>query len=227
MRRFLLTLPGNITGCFKGRMVLWHIIAILLTLLLVMSGCDWQYFLATRNPDLRGLMFPAVVLGMFLPVILPLLLIVSGSLAARPAITMTGWAVGQAGFIGWLVSSACKAVTGRIHPGHAAGVDISHVFRFGFLRGGIFWGWPSSHATVAFAVAVALSTLPTRQRWLGLTAIACAFYVGIGVSVTIHWLSDFVAGAIIGTVVGVVVGKNFFTGKSIDRKRGTNIITPV
>jgi membrane-associated phospholipid phosphatase len=26
---------------------------------------------------------------------------------------------------------------------------------------------------------------------------------------TIHWFSDFLAGAIIGTVVGVVVGKSF------------------
>jgi membrane-associated phospholipid phosphatase len=28
---------------------------------------------------------------------------------------------------------------------------------------------------------------------------------------TIHWFSDFVAGAIIGTVIGIVVGKTFKT----------------
>ena len=41
----------------------------------------------------------------------------------------------------------------------------------------------------------------------GLPAILYAFYVGIGVSMTIHWFSDFVAGAIIGTVIGAVVKK--------------------
>jgi hypothetical protein len=40
-------------------------------------------------------------------------------------------------------------------------------------------------------------------------AILYAFYIGLGVSMTIHWYSDFVAGAIIGSVVGMVVGKSF------------------
>jgi len=42
-----------------------------------------------------------------------------------------------------------------------------------------------------------------------LVAILYAFYVGIGVSLTIHWFSDFAAGAIIGSVIGAVVGKSF------------------
>jgi F0F1-type ATP synthase assembly protein I len=36
-----------------------------------------------------------------------------------------------------------------------------------------------------------------------------AFYIGLGVSVTIHWLSEFVAGAIIGSVIGMTVGRSF------------------
>jgi hypothetical protein len=34
-------------------------------------------------------------------------------------------------------------------------------------------------------------------------------YVGVGISMTIHWFSDFVAGTIIGSVIGDVVGKSF------------------
>jgi membrane-associated phospholipid phosphatase len=90
---------------------------------------------------------------------------------------------------------------------------MSHFFRFGFLRGGVFWGWPSSHTTVAVAMAVAVYTLFPKQRWLGFVALLYAFYVGIGVSMTIHWFSDFVAGAIFGSVVGVVVGKCFAPGR--------------
>ena len=42
--------------------------------------------------------------------------------------------------------------------------------------------------------------------------LAYAFYVGIGVSATIHWFSEFAAGGIFGTLVGVVVGKSMLAG---------------
>ena len=40
-------------------------------------------------------------------------------------------------------------------------------------------------------------------------AITYALYIGIGVSMTIHWFSDFAAGAIVGSVIGTVVGRSF------------------
>jgi membrane-associated phospholipid phosphatase len=190
-------------------MIIWHIIAILITFVLVMSGFDWRWFLATRNPALRSWMWPAVVIGMFLPLALPLFLLVFGVIARNAKPRLAGWAIGQAELIGALIVVACKAFTGRAHPSHTVGTDISHVFHFGFLRGGVFWGWPSSHATIAFAMAATVFTLCPKQRWLGWVALFYACYVGLGVSMTIHWFSDFVAGAIIGSVVGEVVGKSF------------------
>jgi len=209
MKQFFLTLPRNLIGCFTGWKIVWHLIAILLTFILVMSGFDWRYYLATRNPALRSWMFPAVVIGGLLPLALPLILFALGIIARSTRIILTGWAVGQAELVGALVAAAYKAFTGRAHPSHNVGMDISHVFHFGFLRGGVFWGWPSSHATIAFAMAATVFTLCAKRRWLGLVAILYAFYVGIGVSLTIHWFSDFAAGAIIGSVIGAVVGKSF------------------
>jgi len=209
MKQFLVTVPRNLIGCFKGRRIVWHIIAILLTFILVSSGFDWRYFLATRNPMIRSWMFPAVVIGGLLPLALPLILFTLGIIARNGRAILTGWAISQAELLGAFVAAAYKAVTGRVHPSHGVGADISHVFHFGFLRGGVFWGWPSSHATIAFAMAVTVFTLCPKQRWLGLVAILYAFYVGIGVSLTIHWFSDFAAGAIIGSVIGAVVGKSF------------------
>ena len=58
-------------------------------------------------------------------------------------------------------------------------------------------------------MAVTLSKLFPRQKWLGYVAITYALYIGLGVSMTIHWFSDFSAGAIIGTAIGAVVGKSF------------------
>jgi len=57
-------------------------------------------------------------------------------------------------------------------------------------------------------MAVTVFTLCPKQRWLGWVAILYACYVGLGVSMTIHWFSDFAAGAIIGSVIGAVVGKS-------------------
>jgi membrane-associated phospholipid phosphatase len=209
MKRFLVTVPRNLIGCFKGWRIVWHVIAIVLTFILVTSGFDWRYFLATRNPAIRSWMWPAVGIGGLLPLALPLILFVVGFIIQSSRTILAGWAVGQAALLGSLVSSAYKAVMGCAHPSHVIGTDISHVFRFGWLRGGVFWGWPSSHATIAFAMAVTVFTLCPKQRWLGFVALLYACYVGLSVSMTIHWFSDFAAGAIVGSVIGTVVGRSF------------------
>lgn len=207
MRNFFLTLPRNILSCFAGWKIVWHFIAIVLTYVLAASGFDWFYFRRTRG--FWPWMFPAAIIGQLLPVTLPLLLLAAGRAFKNATATRTAWAVGQAALIAWLISSAYKAVTGRPHPPRGMAPDTSRVFHFGFLRGGIFWGWPSSHSATAFAMAITLFILFPRRKWLGVAAILYAFYIGTGVSMTIHWFSDFAAGAMIGTVIGATVGKNY------------------
>jgi membrane-associated phospholipid phosphatase len=213
MKEFFSTLPRNIIGSLKGQMILWHVITIVLTFILVTAGFDWLYFRSTRNPVLRSWMFPAAPIGGLVPIILPLVLLAVGIVTKSAKTSLAARAVIQAEVIGALVAAAYKAITGRAHPSHGVGADISHVFRFGFLRGGVFWGWPSSHTTIAFAMAITIFTLLPKQRWLGYLAITYALYVGVGVSMTIHWFSDFAAGAIIGTVIGSVVGRSFSRGQ--------------
>jgi membrane-associated phospholipid phosphatase len=219
MKKFISTLPRDLIGCFSGRMVFGHLFAIVITALLVLSGFDAHYYSATRDPVLFHWAFYAAPIGGLLPLVLPLILFLLGILAKNPIATMAGWAIGQAELIGSLVSSAYKVFTGRIHPVLSVppdpGLDLSHSFRFGFLRGGVFWGWPSSHTTIAFAMAFTVFTLFPRQRWLGICAILYAACIGIGVSMTIHWFSDFVAGMVIGTIIGIVVGRSFSTMPTI------------
>lgn len=202
----------NIARCFRGYNLLWQVIAALLTAVLVMSGFDWFYFASLRNSVFYPYLFPAAIVGGILPIIIPLCTLVIGFLRKdRKAITIAG-GVGQAAILGLLVSSTYKFFTGRMQPPHAflSGMsDISKEFRFGFFRGGVFWGWPSSHTTVAFAVALALARLYPENKLIKILAFAFAIYVGIGVSVSIHWFSDFAAGVIIGSVIGVVVGNSF------------------
>jgi membrane-associated phospholipid phosphatase len=213
VKPFFSTLPKNILGCFQGRMILWHLVFIALTFILVQSGFDWFYFSSTRSPVLREWMFPSAPIGGLVPLTLPLLLILSGFITSRARLCLIGWAVGQAALIGSLLSSTYKAFTGRVHPEHFIGADLSHDFRFGWLRGGVFWGWPSSHTTIAFAMAATVFTLFPKRRRLGGLVLAYAGYIGLGVSMTIHWFSDFAAGAILGTVIGVVVGRSFLPGQ--------------
>ncbi len=131
VKQFFATLPRNLIGCFKGRMILWHIAAIVLTAILVLSGFDWFYFCSTRGPLLRQWMFPAAPIGGLVPLVLPLVLIVSCFIISRARLSLTGWAIGQAELIGSIISSAYKAFTGRVHPAmHETGADISHVVPF-------------------------------------------------------------------------------------------------
>jgi membrane-associated phospholipid phosphatase len=54
-------------------------------------------------------------------------------------------------------------------------------------------------------MSVALIVLVPRMPLLRFSALVYAFFIGLGVSFGIHWFSDFVAGAIIGSVIGVAV----------------------
>jgi membrane-associated phospholipid phosphatase len=209
-------LPRNVIAIFGGRNLVWHATAIALTIVIVTSGGDWDYYRWTRAEVFLMLARPALGLGMFMPVLWPLAILVVGLAWKNRRLITTAWAMGQAAILAYLITSCYKAITGRRPPpfyGHAlngsALVDSSHGFRFGFLKGGIFWGWPSGHTTVAFSMALCLVTLYPKNRFIACCALLYAFYIGLSVSVTIHWVSEFVAGAIIGSVIGMTVGRSF------------------
>lgn len=182
-----------------------------LTSVLVSSGVDWQYYLATRSAWFFNLLWPAGLIGFIVPIVWPLSLFALGLMRRDRRMMLLATALAQAALLGLLLSFFYKAFTGRAHPevfGLVGGLDISRVFQFGWWRGGIFWGWPSSHATVAFALASAWARL-SPARWTQILGWLFAGYIGLGVSATFHWLSDAIAGVIFGIVVGAAVGKGF------------------
>jgi len=213
MRGFFHNILKNIKNIFWGRNLLWHLLVIALTYVFVVSGFDWFYFQATRSAALQVFFWPAVLAGAFIPLFGILLFYLISSAGKNAKLAGTALALGQAALLGLLVSDFYKFFTGRPGPpdvfGSVAAIDMTHIFHFGILRGGVFFGWPSSHTTVAFAMAVTLATLFPKNKLVKLIALVYAFYVGIGVSMTIHWFSDFAAGAIFGSIVGIVVGKSY------------------
>jgi membrane-associated phospholipid phosphatase len=205
-------LPKNVLKCFRGYNFLWHLLAFILTCVIVISDFDWLYFKATRSPLFQSLLFPAVRLGSRMPIIAPLVFYFIALVRKQLKAKNTAHALGQAVLIGLFICSFYKALTGRVHPPRLFTqntIDISREFLFGFMRGGIFWGWPSSHTTIAFAMAATLLMMYPKNKVVRYLAVIYALYIGFGVSISIHWFSDFVAGAIIGTVIGVVVGNSF------------------
>ena len=219
MQNFLNQMFKNIRKIFSGYNLFWHFLAIALTYVIVVSGFDWKFFLYAVTASWRANFYPALALGGALPIFLPLGFILVGVFTKNKKALTAGLAVAQAALLGVLISSFYKAFTGRIQPpGHSHSaivdssslVDISHHFQFGFLRHGVFWGWPSSHTTIAFAMMIAIWVIFPKNKIIRFIALAYAFHIGIAVAMTsIHWFSEFVAGAIIGTVIGVVVGKSF------------------
>jgi membrane-associated phospholipid phosphatase len=210
MQYFFSSIPDSIKKSFTWYYGLPHIFAIGFTYVFVASGFDWFYFVHMQSKVIMTLFRPAIVLGGILPIIIPIALIGIGYFLHQKQTAIVGWALAQAMILGSFISSVYKAFTGRIPPDlHNLHLDSSHNFNFGFYEHGIFWGWPSSHTTIAFAMAVALIQLfPTNKR-VHTGVLLYAFYIGIGVSFSIHWFSEFIAGAFIGSVIGLTVGKNF------------------
>ena len=203
-------LPQNILECFKGRNLVLQILAFILTYIIVITDFDWRYFEYVQKPIFHTYLFPAVIIGFIVPIIGTGTLYLYAKLTHHKYFLHTIWALAQASFLGWLISSSYKALTGRVPPDLQGGlVNISRDWNFGFWEHGIFWGWPSSHTAVAFSMAFALIALYPRRKNIAIPALLYAFYIGLGVSIGIHWFSEFVAGAIIGSVIGMVVGNSF------------------
>ena len=117
-----------------------------------------------------------------------------------------------------------KVFTNRIdmEPFEPIGeVDISNQFRLGFMNSNSWWesfseGWPSGHTMIAVSMAIAINPLIERSqvKWINWFY---AILVSISVSTAFHWLSDIVAGSIIGVVIGLFYSRYNVNGPTISK----------
>lgn len=209
MKSFISNFLTHICQLFSPRYLWVHGVAIVGTYIIVMSGFDWWYFVTFHNNFLYIYLRPALFLGMLVPAFLPLGMLIIGAIQKKDVLVRSGFVLLEASILGWWLSALYKTFTGRIQPPYSLLVDASHQFNFGFMEHGVFWGWPSSHTTVAFATMTALCfLLLKRYKWLGVIGLLYALYVGIAVSIQIHWFSEFFAGVFFGSLVGYVVSRN-------------------
>lgn len=72
--------------------------------------------------------------------------------------------------------------------------------------------FPSSHTTVAFAVASAIAAGYPEKKWIGVAGYSLAALAGWSrIHDRKHWPSDVFAGAVLGTYIGVFVSRSNLT----------------
>ena len=206
-------LDSNLAGSFTLDEGAYHLAAIPATYLIIRSGADWKWNTYTNDRGIANRGFISAEMGTFVPVVVPLSVYLYGRSQDDARLQVTALALGQAALLSVGISSAYKVFTGRRPPNDVdvprGSSDYSGDFHFGFLRRGAYEGWPSSHTMDAFAMATTLAELYPGRTTLQVVSYTYASLIGVGVSTNIHWLSDAVAGALIGFAIGKSIGDDF------------------
>lgn len=210
-------LGENIVNTFKGNNLYLQLAGAASTVLLVTTGSDYyihKYF--NEHEEYGNAARPVIRAAQYFP------FVIAGSLYAYGKISPDNEAVGasfaviQSSLIALTYNSLLKALTGRPNPHWREGGDmeeLSKTFRFGFLRGGIFWGWPSGHTSSTMAVVSALTGFYPEKTWLKIAGYGYVTYMIFAVSSLnrggMHWFSDALAAAFISYAIGSTVGKYY------------------
>jgi hypothetical protein len=113
------------------------------------------------------------------------------------------------------VGSFLKAVTGREgpNPNYQDKDALSRNFRFGFMQGGLHYGWPSGHLMTNTAMATAIVAFYPEKSWVKNIAYGYIAFLTFSMLIhdggSAHWFSDIVAGGLMGIAFGTTIGKGF------------------
>ena len=113
----------------------------------------------------------------------------------------------------WLTDRAGPFPDGDPHKQHTSWLrDSNDPKDFNFnpfdVHGGL--RWPSGHTASNVAFVSALVAFYPDEVWLPAVGYPFTLAIGLGmIEGDYHWLSDVVAGALIGHVIGWVAGKQF------------------
>lgn len=219
----------NFINSFKGSNLYLHLAGIASTAVIVYTNTDYhvhKYFYEHEGYGKAAR--PIIRMGSWIPFLIGGSLYAYGKLNPDNEAVGASFAVLQSSLLAFLYNSFLKAVTGRPNPNYSYNDDmkeLSKTFRFGFWRGGIFWGWPSGHTSTAMAVVSALTNYYPEKTWLKIAGYSMVAYMMLGVSSLnkgrMHWFSDAVAAALMAYAIGSTVGK-FYRDKFIKKTDGNS-----
>jgi hypothetical protein len=227
-------LGASLAHGFTGWNGALQLSAVMASTTLVLTGADTRvHNTLVRNDGLAPYTVPAVYAGFFLPVTLGAAAAIYGYAAEAPREYAAACAVLQSLMIVGAETAVLKAVTGRRPPEAVTydGQQRSRSFRFGLLRGGIDWGWPSGMLTSNTAAVVSLAHMYPESTAL---RIGGGAYLGVLAfsqlaheSSAMAWLSDVVAGLLFGYAVGDGVGETFAGKGAADGLLSNLSLTPM
>lgn len=205
----------NTADAFLGWDALLHAGGVGATWGMVETGADYRIHDFFRGKQtLQYAFLPVGLTGSLGPLILGGVLHYRGRNDAD--LRGAGCAVLQSTLVSFTYITLLKAVTGRPNPDPEEYGDMeeaSRTFRWGFGKGGIFWGWPSGHTGVTVAAVSSLMAYYPEKTWLKAAGYPFIAYTMAGVCAigdgSMHWASDAVAGALMGWAIGTSVGKGF------------------
>jgi len=217
-------LGANIEGVYGFPNVLFHVGAAAVTVPLVYSFDEpVQRYFQEHDPLTDELGTFALISGAALPAMVPATLYFGGLLAEHDELATAGAAAAQAVIMQLVVVHALKWLTDRAGPfpdgdpteerwSGSVTRDSNSAKAFDFNPFNLRWGirWPSGHTAASVALVSSLVAFYPDELWLALAGYPIALAIGIGmVEGDYHWLSDIVAGALIGHVIGWTVGGEF------------------
>jgi membrane-associated phospholipid phosphatase len=213
---------ASLSGIYGWPNTVFHLGAAAITPPLVLAADEpVQVYFQRHDPlgDATGV--AALTVGGGLPIAAPAALYFGGLIFSDAELATAGAAAIQAGVIQVVWVHALKWLTDRPGPfpdgdpkktrwSQGLFRDSLHADDFNFnpfdVEGGL--RWPSGHTASNVALVSALYAFYPDQLWIALVGYPFAGAIGVGmIEGDYHWLSDIVAGGLIGHVVGWVVGR--------------------
>ena len=217
-------LGDGFIGSYTWPNVLYHASAVALTPPIVYALDEpAQRYFQQHNPLGPTFAQATLAFGWVSPIIIPAGLYLGGLGAGASEIATAGAAALQAVVVQAVIVTALKWLTDRKGPypnGDPAQARWSEgLFRdstsakdFNFnpfdVTGGL--RWPSGHTASNIALVSALVAFYPDEPWLAALGYPVVLAIALGmIEGDYHWLSDIVAGALMGHAIGWVIGKRF------------------
>lgn len=228
-------LGANLASIYGWPNLLFHLSAAAVTPPLMLAADEpVQVYFQVHDPLGDAFGTGAVTIGGVVPIVAPAALYLTGLAAGESELASAGSAAVQAVVVQFVAVNALKWLTDRAGPFPNGDPKrrrfTSGLFRdslraddFDFnpfdLHGGL--RWPSGHTASNVALVSALYAFYPEQLWIALIGYPYALAVGVGMlEGDYHWLSDVIAGALIGHIIGWVIGKEMRATYN-QRMRGT------
>lgn len=210
----------NTKASFSGWNLTFHLTAVAETVLLSSLNGDYEIHTAFHNHSNWGI---AGQPGIYLVYAVPLEIggmYIAARMNHDSELLAASYAVLQAEALTLLYTTVLKLVTGRpapnddLVPSEASDMRaLSHTFKWGFGRGGVWNGWPSGHTAVVTAAWTPLAAFYPDSLALKLTGAGLSAYMIFAAtsaqSGSFHWFSDAIAGVLMAYPIGTSVGEGF------------------